>query len=205
MKAITVGLLASAAFAAAGCSSKSHSPTGPGYSVVALPATAAGAVEGAGSTGGARQGFGFNGTVSGFPAGAVFLTGGGSFDAATASNVVPTSTDAQSGGGFRCVEAVAQGPLAGCETGQGVRWDTAQLLDSIGFKCSAADAVKPARTGPGIVVLLADFYRAGNGNDASFTAQIIVADHDIAPNVDGEQTLWVQGVGCGDAIAHFNR
>src|SRR5947207_15266937 len=89
---------------------------------------------------GSKHGFGFNGTVSGFPTGAVFLTGGGSFDAATASNVVPTETDVKSGGAFRCVAAVAQGPLNRCAAGEGVRWDTAQLLASTTFKCTGADA-----------------------------------------------------------------
>jgi len=189
-------MLALAAVAGAACNDHATAPAGPSYSASGLAAA---------STAGARQGFGFNGTVSGFPTGAVFLTGGGSFDAATASNVVPSETDVASAGGFRCLEAVAQGPLAGCEAGQGVRWDTAQLLASTTFKCTGADAGKPAVTGAGIVVLLADFYRAGDGNDESFTAQMIVADHDIAPDILGEQTLWVQGVGCGDAVVHFNR
>jgi len=50
----------------------------------------------------------------------------------------------------------------------------------------------------------ADFYRAGDGNDESFTGQIIVADRDIAPDIPGVQNLWVQGVGCGTAIVNFN-
>ncbi len=54
-------------------------------------------------------------------------------------------------------------------------------------------------------VLLADFYRAGDGIDESFTAQMIVSDGDIAPEIPGMQTLWVQGVGCGLANGHFNR
>jgi hypothetical protein len=135
----------------------------------------------------------------------VFLTGGGSFDAATASNVVPTETSAKSGGGFRCVEAVTQGPLSGCAAGEGVRWDVAQLLDSTTFKCTGADAAKPAATGPGTVVLLADFYRAGDGNDESFHAQMIVSDTDLAPAIPGNQNLWVQGVGCADAVVNFSR
>lgn len=201
MKAIMAGILVLAAFAATACNDNSAAPadpTDPSYAVRGSPvASAAG--------GGARTGFGFNGTVSGFPTGAVFLTGGGSFDAATAPNVVPSETDVASAGGFRCLAAVAQGPLAGCEAGQGVRWDTAQLLTSTTFKCTGADPAKPAATGAGTVVLLADFYRAGDGIDESFTAQMIVADTDIAPDIPGEQTLWVQGVGCGDALVHFNR
>jgi hypothetical protein len=191
-------MLALAAFGWAACKNSSTGPTNPSYSAAGpLAASAAG--------GGARTGFGFNGTVSGFPTGAVFLTGGGSFAAATASNVVPSETDVKSGGGFRCAAAVAQGPLNGCAAGEGVRWDTAQLLASTTFKCTGADAGKPAVTGAGTVVLLADFYRAGDGIDESFTAQMIVSDHDIAPDIAGEQTLWVQGVGCADALANFSR
>jgi hypothetical protein len=153
---------------------------------------------------GGRSGFGFNGSASGFPTGAVRLTGGGSYDASTASNTVPTETSVASAGGFDCTTTVSQGPLAGCEGGQGVRWDTAQLLASTAFKCTAADAPKPAATGPGTVVLLADFYRAGDGVDESFTAQMIVSESDLAPNIPGVQNLWVQGVGCGSATVHFN-
>ena len=154
---------------------------------------------------GGRSGFGFNGTVSGFPTGAVFLTGGGSYDASTASNTVPTpTTSVKSGGGFRCTEPVEQGLLLGCGADEGVRWDTAQLLASTGFKCTGADAQKTATTDAGTVVLLADFYRAGDGVHESFTAPMIVSQTDLAPEIDGVQNLWVQGVGCATAITHFN-
>jgi len=153
---------------------------------------------------GGRSAFGFNGNASGFPTGAVRLTGGGSYDPATASNIVPTETSVVSSGGFDCTATVAQGPLAGCQAGEGVRWDTAQLLGSTTFKCTGADAPKVATTGSHTAVLLADFYRAGDGIDESFTAQMIVSDGDIAPDIPGTQTLWVQGVGCGLANAHFN-
>ena len=153
---------------------------------------------------GGRSAFGFNGNASGFPTGAVRLTGGGSYDPATASNIVPTETSVVSSGGFDCTATVAQGPLAGCQAGEGVRWDTAQLLGSTTFKCTGADAPKVATTGSHTAVLLADFYRAGDGIDESFTAQMIVSDGDIAPDIPGTQTLWVQGVGCGLANGHFN-
>ncbi len=153
---------------------------------------------------GHRSGFGFNGTASGFPTGVVFLTGGGAFDASTASNTIPAETSVASGGGFRCRRAVAQGPLAGCADGEGVRWDTAQLLSSTGFKCTGTDAGKTAATGAGTVVLLADFYRAGDGVDESFTAQMIVSESDLAPDIPGVQNLWIQGVGCGAAVVHFS-
>jgi len=157
------------------------------------------------SAAGGRQSFGFNGRAKGFPTGEVFLTGGGAYDPATASNVVPTDTTfAHSGGGFRCITGVAQGPLTGCALGEGVRWDTAQLLASTSFKCSAADPLKPAATGDKTVVLLADFYRAGDGIDESFTAQMIVSEGDLADNIPGVQNLWIQGVGCGTAVVNFN-
>jgi hypothetical protein len=53
-------------------------------------------------------------------------------------------------------------------------------------------------------VLQADFYRAGDGIEESFTAQMIVSATDIAPDFQGLQNLWVQGVGCGTAIVHFS-
>jgi hypothetical protein len=153
---------------------------------------------------GGRAAFGFNGEVSGFPTGAVRLTGGGSFDPTTASNTVPDSeTSVHSAGGFDCTLAVAQGPLTGCALGEGVRWDTFQLLASTSFKCTGSDAGKPATTGDHTVVLLADFYRAGDGNVHSFRAQMIVSDEDLSPDLPGVN-LWVQGVGCGTAIVNFN-
>jgi hypothetical protein len=151
-----------------------------------------------------RSGFGFNGTVSGFPTGVVRLTGGGSYNPSTASNTASATTSVHSAGGFRCDSTVAQGPIAGCEAGQGVRWDTRQLLESTSFKCSASDPLKPVATDAHTAVLLADFYRAGDGNDESFTAQMIVSDEDLAPNIPGVQNLWVQGVGCGTATVNFN-
>jgi hypothetical protein len=146
-------------------------------------------------------GFGFNAIVSGFKTGKVFVTGGGSFDL--------SAHQAVAGGGFRCVESVLQGPLSAsinpndpgaCLSGDGIRWDTASLLDSTGFKCTGAQAepLKPAVTGDHVVVLQSDFYRAGNGNNESFNAQIIVSDRDIAPDFPG-MNVWVQGVGCGVA------
>jgi hypothetical protein len=151
-----------------------------------------------------RVGFGFNGVAKGFPTGEVFLTGGGSYDPSTASNVAnDATTDGHGNGGFRCTDGVAQGPLTGCATGEGVRWDTAQLLASAPFKCTPTDAVQTAVTGRDRVVLQSDFYRAGDGNEESFHAQIIVSATDLAPNIPGNQTLWIQGVGCAEATVNF--
>jgi len=154
-----------------------------------------------------RVGFGFEGTVRGFPTGEVRLTGGGSYAPESATNTADTETGVASGGGFDCVASVAQGRLAGCAAGEGVRWDAEQLLASTTFKCTGAadEALKPAATDDNTVVLQADFYRAGDGVDESFTAQMIVSETDIADDIPGTQTLWVQGVGCGDANVHFSR
>lgn len=149
-----------------------------------------------------RVGFGFNAIVSGFNTGKVFVTGGGSFDL--------SAHVASGGGGFNCIESVLQGPLSvsvnpnspgACLSGEGVRWDTASLLNSTGFKCTGAkdETLKPAVTGDHVVVLQSDFYRAGNGNDESFHAQMIVSDRDIAPADFPGVNVWVQGVGCGVA------
>jgi hypothetical protein len=143
-----------------------------------------------------NTGFGFNAPqVAGAPTGSVFLTGGGAFNLSTGF--------VHSAGGFRCTSGVSQGPLSGCSAGQGVRWDTASLLPSTVFTCTG-ETEPTARTADSTVVLLADFYRAGDGNDESFTAKMIVSADDFAPNDPGVQNVWVQGVGCGTATVHFS-
>ena len=144
-------------------------------------------------------GFGFNARdISGFPTGAATLTGGGAYN--------PVSGFVNSAGGFRCTSDIGQGPLAGCLAGEGVRWDTVDLRRSTTFKCtgSAGESLKTATTDENTVGLDADFYRAGDGNDESFTAQMIVSQDDLAPEIEGDQNVWIQGVGCGSAIVHFN-
>ena len=156
------------------------------------------------STGG-NNAFGFNSTnISGFPTGAARLTGGGAFNLATGF--------VKSAGGFQCLEDVNQGPLTGCQASQGVRWDTATLLTSTTFKCTgaASEPLKTANTSPGnttpdTVVLLADFYRAGDGNDESFTGKMIVSTHDLDPETPGVQNVWIEKIGCGTAAVNFNR
>jgi hypothetical protein len=143
-------------------------------------------------------GFGFIAPNISGASGAVFQSGGGIFDSTTGF--------VHAGGGFKCTSTVSSGPLAGCMTGQGIRWDTASLLRSTPFKCTATDpsGVKTATTTKGTAVLQADFFRAGDGNHESFTANVIVSTHDIAPDVPGIQNAWVQGVGCGSALVHFS-
>ena len=144
-----------------------------------------------------NTGFGFNARdIRGFPNGVASLTGGGAFDASTGF--------VHSAGGFSCLEDVLQGPLNGCLAGEGVRWDTVEVLPSTTFKCTGAagEMLKTATTNDTTVVLQADFYRAGDGIDESFTAQMIVSSGDIAPDLGGTQNVWIQGVGCGTAMVH---
>jgi hypothetical protein len=148
-----------------------------------------------------NTGFGFNAReISGLNGGAARLTGGGAFD--------PTTGFVNSGGGFRCTQDVVGGPFNGCLAGQGVRWDPADtaptpLLASTTFTCTG-EAEPTALTDENTVVLQSDFYRAGDGIDESFTATLIVSADDIAPNIQGVQNVWIQGIGCGSAIVHFS-
>ncbi len=156
-------------------------------------------------------GFGFEASnISGFPTGAAFLTGGGAFDL--------EAKFLKTGGGFRCLGDVLQGPLsvsinpddAGpCLAGEGVRWDAkdgaTQLLESFQFKCTGAadEPLKTVFTSDNTVVMFADFYRQGDGNDESFNARMFVSEVDQAPDIPGIQNVWIQGVGCGEAIVSF--
>ena len=57
--------------------------------------------------------------------------------------------------------------------------------------------MKLAVTDAHTAVLLSDFYRAGDSNDASFKGvQVIVSDHDLVPDIAGVQNIWIQQVGC---------
>jgi len=144
-------------------------------------------------------GFGFNArNISGFRTGSATLMGGGSYNQVTGF--------VKSSGGFRCTNDIGQGPLKGCLSGEGVRWDTVNLLRSTTFKCtgSAAETLKTATTDENTAVIVADFYRAGDGNVESFTGQIIVSADDIAPDIDGLQNVWIQGIGCASSIANFS-
>jgi hypothetical protein len=107
------------------------------------------------------------------------------------------------GGGFRCTEDINQGPLSGCNEGQGVRWDSSELIESTTFKCTGAadETLKEAVTDEDTAVMNADFYRQEDGIDESFTAKMFVSDTDRAPDILGVQNIWIQGVGCGEAIS----
>ena len=158
---------------------------------------------GSSSTAGAasRVGLGFNAQLSGFPTGAVTLTGGGAYD----PNGIGPSSFVHAGGGFSCTASVNQGPLAGCAAGEGVRWDTVEVLPSITFKCNgASDVAHTVTTDSDTIVLLADFYRAGDGIHESFSSvPMFVSAQDERPDLPGDQRVWIAGVGCGDGQVHF--
>src|SRR5262249_53478331 len=130
------------------------------------------------------------------------LTGGGVFN-------LPTLF-VNSSGGVSCTAGGDQSPLPGCHAGQGGRWGTSAFLPFTTFQITGAagQALKVANTSsgssPDTVVLLADFYRTGDGNDESFTAKMIVSSHDLAPEIPGVQNVWIQGVGCGTATVNFS-
>jgi hypothetical protein len=154
-----------------------------------------------------RNGFGFNGTIVTAAGEVVRLTGGGSFDPASGNNTIPSDgTSGHANGGFSCLVDFTSTPLNGCAAGQGTHWDTVQLLEFSGFKCGgvANEKAKTATTGPGVFVANAEFYRAGDGDEASFHANMFVADHDLADDVLGVQNIWIQGVGCGTGTINFN-
>jgi hypothetical protein len=147
----------------------------------------------------ARDSFGVNSAnISGFPTGVASLTGGGAYQL--------QGSFIRAGGSFKCTADIQQGPLTGCLAGQGVRWDPVALLVSTTFKCTGADGetLKTAVTDDNTVAMVADFYREGDGVDESFTAKMFVSAVDEAPDLTGDQKVWIQGVGCGDAIANFN-
>jgi hypothetical protein len=81
--------------------------------------------------------------------------------------------------------------------------DTVEPRRSTTFKCagSAAAPVKTAITDENMVVLLADFYRAG---DESVTAQMIVSADDAASDIAWIQNAWIQGAAAPRGIANFS-
>jgi hypothetical protein len=160
-------------------------------------------VQSAGASGSPNVGFGFNASnISGFPTGSVALTGGGALNPDTSRGF------AHAGGSFTCTSPVDQNqpPFGGCQQGEGVRWDTEKVLAGTLFKCAASDTARSISTGDDTVVLHADFYRAGDGNEESFTANMIVSTHDLDgdPNDGVVQNVWVQGIGCGTALTQFS-
>ena len=132
--------------------------------------------------------------IAGAPTGTVAMTGVGTYDTSTGS--------LRSNGLFRCTDTVAQGPLAGCMAGQGVHWSSTTLNPTQRFVCGT-DAAKTVTTDNRTVAFNAGFFRVGDAGTPSFSANVIVSAHDIAPDVPGVQNTWIQGVGCGSALQFF--
>ena len=155
---------------------------------------------------GHRQAFSIEGDVISSTGQVVHLTGGGSFDPSTASNTAGDRTKGHGNGSFGCIGDFPTGPFAGCVPGEGTHWDSEQLLESSPFKCGGVpgEAQKTATTGDGVIVLQADFYKAGDGDDATFHAKMFVADRDLGDDVPGIQNVWIAGFGCGNAVVHFS-
>jgi hypothetical protein len=190
LKSIAVLLTGLITFACSETQTSPRGPQAPSYSL---------------GSGGSRQGFSIEGDVV-TPAGQhIHLTGGGSFDPSTASNTIGDDTKGHGNGSFSCVDNFPTGRFAGCAAGQGTHWDSEQLLVSSPFTCGfPGEQGKTAFTQEGVIVLKADFYRAGDGDNASFHANMFVANRDLEPDVDGIQNVWIQGVGCGNAVVHFS-
>jgi hypothetical protein len=143
---------------------------------------------------GLSSSFSFHATsISGAPTGAVSMTGGGVYD--LNAGVI------QGGGGFQCTQDVNQGPLSGLRAGEGVRWEATQVLPSSGFKCGSApeEPLKTAFTNDDTVVFLANFFRVGDGSNASFSARVFVSTLDLDPGQAGIQNVWIQAAGCDEA------
>lgn len=145
-----------------------------------------------------RHSFSFQASSIGSASGEISLGGGGAFDLA--------SSFVSGGGEFRCLRDVTAGPLAGCRAGEGTHWKALQILPSTGFKCGdpPPEPLKTAVTDEHTVVMVAQFFRAGDGNRPSFTATVFVSDLDLDPAQPGVQNVWVQGAGCGEADTRIN-
>jgi hypothetical protein len=131
--------------------------------------------------------------IAGAPTGSVAMVGSGIYDTSTGS--------LHATGAFQCTDSVAQGPLAGCLGGQGTHWNSTTLNATQRFVCGT-DAPKTVTTDGQTVAFNASFFRAGDVTP-SFHANVIVSAHDIAPDVQGVQNTWIQGVGCGSALQVF--
>ena len=70
---------------------------------------------------------------------------------------------------------------------------------------AASEAPKTVVTDDNTVVMLADFYRQGDGVNESFTAHMFVSAVDEAPDLPGIQNVWIEGVGCGTASTHLGK
>ena len=161
-----------------------------------------------------NQAFGFRApSISGHinaGGGAVSLSGGGAYDPATGF--------IHAGGSFRCIaDFPAAGtelpPLAGCKAGQGGTWIATALLPSRNFRCRGGGKTGPEPVDKTVnsddktVVMTVDFYLLRGRNEpvavegSMFVSQIDEATDAANPGI---QNVWINRIGCGEAIANFN-
>jgi len=167
--------------------------------VIALLAIVLGAASASASTASSverdRTAFAFiSPHIAGAPTGSVAMTGFGRYDTSAAT--------LRANGLFRCTNTVGQGPLSGCMQGQGIRWSSTTFNATQKFVCGT-DPAKTVASDNQTVAFKADFFRVGDGSTPSFSANVIVSNHDIAPDVAGVQNTWIQGVGCDSALQFF--
>ena len=112
----------------------------------------------------------------------------------SASDTDPESAFVHSNGGFRCLEDVGQGPLQGCLKGRasaGTRTASCEhglQVHRRGDRAREDGRDRRAHGRPPVRLL-----PRGDGNDASFkNVKVIVADHDLAHDIDGIQNVWIQ-------------
>ena len=124
--------------------------------------------------------------------GAIEITGGGTVNSQTGTQ--------RAGGQFRALQDITSGPLSGLRAGDGVRWEVAEFLPSTLFKCVGAEVGQTVTASPNTVVAKALFFTRGDGNQASFSANVFVSTDDQDPLQPGVQNIWIQGVGCSEAL-----
>jgi len=122
---------------------------------------------------------------------AIEMTGGGTVNAQTGTQ--------RTGGQFRAIQDITAGPLTGLKAGDGVRWEAVEFLPSAPFKCVGSEGGKTVVSDHDTIVMKVNFFTRGDGNTASFTANVFVSANDEDADQPGIQNVWIQGVGCGEA------
>jgi hypothetical protein len=120
--------------------------------------------------------------------GKVELTGGGTVDARTGFQTT--------GGGFRVLQDISEGPLAGLKAGDGVRWEAAEFLPSTSFSVGS-DPAKTVASDHDTYVMKVLFYTS-DSHAAPLIANVFVSGKDKDPDQPGMQNVWIQGIGFGE-------
>lgn len=127
--------------------------------------------------------------------GAVEMSGSGTYDHGSGLLLVK--------GTFRCVRDVTAGPLAGFRAGDRGRWEGANVLPSVSILPSgAADAtLGRAATDATTLAMQAEFRPDhASGERSLLRANVVFSTGDLDPVQPGVQSVWIEGVGCADAL-----